>query len=144
MDMIKRTKRQIEDSLMIIRTRLENINILQIKNRRFMYNIQSGILILGNEAYGKNIRSSHSKEFYTSGAEGCFDDYMRGWIGTSKNYPDGIFHFAPAVSKSQFDKGVDTLQMLMTLDGVNHNTIIRGFCDLPEIKIKELLPVSFK
>lgn len=109
-----------------------------------MYNTQSGILILGNEAYGKNIRSSHAEEFYTSEAEGPFDDYMRGWIGTSKNYPNGIFHFAPAVSKSQFDKGVDTLQMLITLDGVNYNTIIRGFCDLPETKIKELLPASFK
>lgn len=36
--MTKRIKRQIEDTLMVIRTRLENINILQIKNRRFMYN----------------------------------------------------------------------------------------------------------
>lgn len=53
--MTKRIKRQIEDTLMVIRTRLENINILQIKNRRFMYNTQNGTLILGNEAYGKNI-----------------------------------------------------------------------------------------
>lgn len=142
--MTKRIKRQIEDTLMVIRTRLENINILQIKNRRFMYNTQNGTLILGNEAYGKNIRSSHSEEFYTSETEGCFDDYIRGWIGTNKNYPNGIFHFAPAVSKSQFNKGVDTLQMLITLDGVNHNTIIRGFCDFPETRIKDLLSVSFK
>ena len=78
--------------------------------------------------YGKNICSSHSQEFYVSKADGHFDDYLRGWIGVSKSYPRGVIHFAPAVSKEQFDRGFDSLQMFSKLDGVNGDTIIRGFC----------------
>lgn len=95
----KRTKREIGKSLMVINIKQEIIDILQIANRRFMYNPKIGILILGDEMYGKNICSSHSQEFYVSKADGHFDDYLRGWIGVSKSYPHGVIHFAPAVSK---------------------------------------------
>ena len=129
---------------MTINVKTEIINILQIENRRFMYNPHIGILILGDEIYGESILSSHSQEFYQSKAGGCFDDYLRGWIGTSIIYPHGIIHFSPAIGKTQFDRGVDTLQMFTNLRGVSHNTIVRGFCNLPEEKIGELLPASIK
>lgn len=87
--MARRTKRKVEKSLMVVDTKREIIDILQITNRRFMYNPQTGILILGDEAYGKSIAGSHAQEFYDSQAGGCFDDYLRGWIGTSKSYPRG-------------------------------------------------------
>lgn len=80
----KRTKREIGTPLMVINIKQEIIDILQIANRRFMYNPKIGILILGDEMYGKNICSSHSQEFYVSKADGHFDDYLRGWIGVSK------------------------------------------------------------
>ena len=121
---------------------MEIIDILQITNRRFMYNPQTGTLILGDEIYGKTICSSHSQEFHASRAEGCFDDYLRGWIGTSKSYPHGIIHFAPAVIMEQFDRGFDALQMFAGLEGVNGDTIVRGFCTLPEQRMGDLLHSS--
>lgn len=139
----KRAKREIGKPLMFINIKQEIIDILQIANRRFMYNPKIGILILGDEMYGKNICSSHSQEFYVSKADGHFDDYLRGWIGVSKSYPRGVIHFAPAVSKEQFDRGFDSLQMFSKLDGVNGDTIIRGFCGLPEQRMSDLLPSSF-
>lgn len=93
--MAKRTKRQIEKILMVINVKREIIDVLQITNRRFMYHPQTGILILGDEMYGKSICSSHAQEFYTSKAEGRFDDYLRGWIGVSRNYPRGITILPP-------------------------------------------------
>lgn len=77
---------------MVINVKWEIIDILQITNRRFMCNPQTGTLILGDEIYGKSICSSHAQEFYASKAEGRFDDYLRGWIGVSKGYPHGIIH----------------------------------------------------
>ena len=141
--MAKRKNRQVEKKLMIIHTRLEIIDILQITNRRFMYHPMSQTLILGNEKFGKDICSSHAQEFHESKAEGCFDDYLRGWIGVGRGYPHGIIHFAPFVGKTLFEKGVDTLQMFAKLNGINKGTIIRGFCELPEIRIGVLLPDSF-
>lgn len=135
----KRMKRQVEKILMVINVKWEIIDILQITNRRFMYNPQTGTLILGDEIYGKTICSSHSQEFHASRAEGCFDDYLRGWIGTSKSYPHGIIHFAPAVIMEQFDRGFDALQMFAGLEGVNGDTIVRGFCTLPEQRMGDLL-----
>ena len=113
----KRTKRQVEKILMVNDVKREIIDILQITNRRFMYNPQTGTLILGDEMYGKSICSSHAQEFHASQAEGRFDDYLRGWIGVSKSYPHGIVHFAPAVSMEQFDCGFDALQMFAGLEG---------------------------
>lgn len=140
--MAKRTKKRIEKILMVINVKREIIDILQIANRRFMYNPQAGILILGDEMYGKSICSSHAQEFHASKAEGRFDDYLRGWIGVSRNYPHGIIHFAPAVSMEQFDKGFDALQMFTKLEGINGDTMVRGFCSQPEKKMSDLLPSS--
>ena len=42
----KRTKREIGTPLMVINIKQEIIDILQIANRRFMYNPKIGILIL--------------------------------------------------------------------------------------------------
>lgn len=139
-----RAKRQIEKSLMVIHVKREIIGILQIMNRRFMYSPQTEILILGDEMYGKSICSSHAQEFHASKAEGRFDDYLRGWIGASKNYPRGIVHFAPAVGMDQFDRGFDTLQMFTKLEGANRDTMVRGFCNSPEVRIGDLLPSTFK
>lgn len=109
-----------------------------------MYSPQTEILILGDEMYGKSICSSHAQEFHVSKAEGRFDDYLRGWIGASKNYPRGIVHFAPAVGMEQFDRGFDTLQMFTKLEGANRDTMVRGFCNSPEVRIGDLLPSTFK
>ena len=139
-----RTERQVEKSLMVIDVRREIIDVLRITNRRFMYDPRTGVLLLGDEIYGKSIRSSHAQEFHESKAGGCFDDYLRGWVGTSKQYSCGIVHFAPAVSMDQFDRGFDTLQMFTRLEGINSDTIVRGFCSLPETRLGEILPATLK
>lgn len=139
-----RTERQVEKSLMVINIRREIIDILRITNRRFMYDPRTGILLLGDEIYGKSIRSSHAQEFHASKAGGCFDDYLRGWVGTSRQYPHGIVHFAPAVSMEQFDRGFDTLQMFARLEDINGDTIVRGFCSLSEVRLSEILPATLK
>lgn len=133
-----RMERQVEKSLMVVNVRWEIIDVLRITNRRFMYDPQTGVLLLGDEIYGKSIRSSHAQEFHDSQAGGRFDDYLRGWVGTS------IVHFAPAVSMEQFDRGFDTLQMFARLEGINGDTIVRGFCSLPETRLGGILPVSLK
>ena len=109
-----------------------------------MYDPRTGILLLGDETYGKSIRSSHAQEFHDSQAGGRFDDYLRGWVGTSRQYPHGIVHFAPAVSIEQFDRGFDTLQMFARLEGINGDTIVRGFCSLSEVRLSEILPATLK
>ena len=84
----------------------------------------------------------HAQEFYDSQAGGCFDDYLRGWIGTSKSYPRGVIHFAPAVIMEQFDRGFDALQMFARLEGTGGDTVIRGFCRLWEERIGAILSAS--
>lgn len=101
-----RTERLVEKSLMVVNVRLEIIDALRITNRRFMYDPQTGILLLGDETYGKSIRSSHAQEFHDSQAGGCFDDYLRGWIGTSRQYPRGIVHFAPRCQHGAVRQGL--------------------------------------
>ena len=102
----KRMKRQVEKILMVINVKWEIIDILQITNRRFMYNPQTGTLILGDEIYGKTICSSHSQEFHASRAEGCFDDYLRGWIGTSKATLTGLSILPPPSSWNSSTEGL--------------------------------------
>lgn len=70
----------ITNHLMTIDTCFEYINIHEIKNRRFMLNTRTGILLLGDEKYGKTFLGSHAEEFHSSGATGSYDDYLRGWI----------------------------------------------------------------
>lgn len=134
----------ITSHLMVINTRLEYINIRAIKNRRFMFNPKTGIFILGDEKYGRTILGSHAEEFRSSEAAGYYDDYLRGWIGCGANYRNGIIHFAPSIDKESFDRGFDTLQMFARMGGITPKTVIRGFCELCEEKISDLMPSSFK
>ena len=134
-------KRQVEKILMVINVKWEIIDILQITNRR-LCTIRKRELNLGDEIYGKTICSSHSQGVPCVKSRRLFDDYLRGWIGTSKSYLTGIIHFAPAVIMEQFDRGFDALQMFAGLEGVNGDTIVRGFCTLPEQRMGDLLHSS--
>lgn len=60
----------------------------------------------------KNIKKNVCNEYSTDKFK--FDDFVRGWIGTGKEYKYGVIHFAPSVSSenvSMFDKTFDTLLM---------------------------------
>ena len=75
---VGRTGRQVEKSLMVINVRREIIDVLRITNRRFMYDPQTGILLLGDEIYGKSIRlvlkiKHDAQDFYIRSSSGrCF------------------------------------------------------------------------
>lgn len=54
----------------------------------------------------------------------------------------GLSILPPAVIMEQFDRGFDALQMFAGLEGVNGDTIVRGFCTLPEQRMGDLLHSS--
>lgn len=61
--------------------------------------------------------------------EGTYDDYVRGWVGTSKEYPKGVIHFAPNVDERNitlFDRAFDTLEMFRE-NGAAAETVVRAF-----------------
>jgi hypothetical protein len=120
----------ITDNEIKINTKKQFINMQKIQNRRFMFNPQTGTLLLGRQ-HGKNVLTgSHAEEHGDMNTGEPFDDFIRGWIGgTDINYENGIIHFAPNIPKGHvelFDKGFTTLKMF-TQNGANGNTIIRGF-----------------
>ena len=101
----------------------------QIENRRFMYQPQTGTLILGYQYKGNHLASSHADEHFKSGAAEPFDSFIRGWIGSGESYPHGIIHFAPNIPADNvqaFDRAYSTLQMFRD-NGAAGNTVIRGF-----------------
>ena len=65
-------------------------------NRRFMYNPVTGTVVFGRD---DDFRGSHADEFHESGCTEDFDTFVRGWIGTGPDYPEGIVHFAPSIPK---------------------------------------------
>lgn len=119
----------IVKSLMRIDTTLYRFDMQKIQNRRFMFNPQTGTLILGYQYSGK-LKSSHAEELSAADVKEPFDNFVRGWIGTdSKKYINGIIHFAPNISGENidmFNKGFDTLEMFRR-NGANGKTVIRGF-----------------
>ena len=115
---------------MRIATRTEYFNMLHIDNRRFMYEPKTGVLILG-EQYGKvkGLPGSHAEDIAKAGITIGYDDYVRGWVGTGKEYPKGVIHFAPNVDERNitlFDRAFDTLEMFRE-NGAAAETIVRAF-----------------
>ena len=126
---------------MLIDTRRTSFDMRQIQNRRFMYQPQTGELILGYQYKGSRLVSSHAEEHFDSGAKAPFDSFIRGWIGTGKGYKNGIIHFAPdipAQNTEAFDKGFSTLQMFSE-NNANGDTVIRGFGGVWEQPLNNLI-----
>ena len=118
----------ITDTIMRIDTSRDNFNMQDIENRRFMFDPKTSTLILGYQYRNGELISSHADEYAKAGASELFDDFVRGWIGTSKEYTDGVIHFAPSVSEKNitlFEKAFDTLEMFKN-NGARKNTVVRG------------------
>ena len=126
----ERRQKEITKELMRIDTRRQMINIQQIDNRRFMYNPKTSILVLGYQYENTHtVISSHANELAEAGITKGFDDFVRGWIGISEEYPKGVIHFAPCVDKRNvklFNRAFDTLEMFQE-NGALTGTVIRGF-----------------
>ena len=102
----------------------------QIGNRRFLFNPKTGVLVLGRQYQETSlVNASHAVELADAGITKDFDDFVRGWIGTGRNYPKGVIHFAPCVDSgniSLFDRAFDTLEMFRE-NGALAGTVVRGF-----------------
>ena len=124
-------KLPIVSAVMRINTAEENIDMQQIKNRRFMYDPKTETLILGRQ-YGnvKGVPSSHAEELADAGITERYDEFVRGWVGTGKGYPCGVIHFAPCIdehsSVARFERAFDTLEMFAR-NGALASTLVRGF-----------------
>ena len=121
---------------------VQAFDMQDISNRRFMYNPKTGILVLGRQ-YGqtRGLPGSHADDLAQAGIRSGFDDFVRGWVGTGKNYPAGIIHFAPNVDAqniSLFNRAFDTLEMFQR-NGALPDTVVRGFGRQWEQALSEVL-----
>ena len=133
---------EISNGLMLIDTSRTTFDMQAIQNRRFMFSPQTGELILGRQYRGNALVKSHAEEHGESGAKAPFDSFLRGWVGTGKDYKDGVIHFAPAIdarNPEQFDRAFSTVEMFAQ-NGANGKTVIRGFGDVWEQPLSELIP----
>ena len=127
---------------MLLDTHRATFNIQQIQNRRFMFQPETGTLILGYQYKGNRLASSHAEEHFDSGTKEPFDSFIRGWVGTGKDYKNGIIHFAPNIDSSNaeiFDKAFSVLEMFRA-NNANGNTIVRGFGSAWEQPLENILP----
>ncbi len=119
----------IVPEIMRIDTRTQAIDMQQIDNRRFLFNPKTGVLVLGRQYQETSlVNASHAVELADAGITKDFDDFVRGWIGTGRNYPKGVIHFAPCdrFRKHFFDRAFDTLEMFRE-NGALAGTVVRGF-----------------
>ena len=132
---------EISNGLMLIDTNHAAFDMQAIQNRRFMFSPQTGELILGKQYRGNTLFKSHAEEHGESGAKAPFDSFLRGWVGTGKDYKDGVIHFAPAIdagNAEQFDRAFSTLEMFAR-NGANGKTVIRGFGGIWEQPLSDLI-----
>ena len=122
------------------------VDLHNIKNRRFMFNPNTGTFFLGKEdRLRKKHDGSHSEEFHDAAIQENFDDFVRGWIGYNKSdYKHGIIHFAPNICEATFGEGYDTLVMFASQLGIDAKTQVRGFIRYGEQLMKDLLPGRFQ
>ena len=133
--------RNIVPNLMKLNIRKENFNMKDIENRRFMYSPTDKILVLGVQ-YPDNypLISSHSEELADAGIVRGYDSYVRGWVGTGKDYPAGIIHFTPSASPQNvnlMNKAFDTIEMFKD-NGAVPETVIRGLGQVWERRISSI------
>lgn len=129
---------------MVLDTKCQTFDLKQIQNRRFMYSSKYHTLILGDSKAGREMTGSHAKEFHQVEVKGVYDNYIKGWIGrNSTDYRQGIVHFAPPLYIGNFDEGISFFHMLTKVKGFGKNCKVRGFKNIPECSINELLPSLF-
>lgn len=98
--MQNKPKAELTAALMLLDTRSMSFDMQEIDNRRFMFSPQTGELILGRQYRGGQLYKSHAEEHFDSGAKAPFDSFIRGWIGTGRDYPDGVIHFARILAQT--------------------------------------------
>ena len=123
----KREARLIQNR-MLIDTKNQQFDMQRIDNRRFMFNPKTGVLLLGVQYKpSKKIYGSHAEDLANARIYCGFDDYVRGWVGTGKDYPHGVIHFAPNVDRNVelYDRAFKTLEMF-SQNGAEAQTVVRA------------------
>lgn len=139
--MQNKPKAELTAALMLLDTRSMSFDMREIDNCRFMFSPQAGELILGRQYRGGQLYKSHAEEHFDSGAKAPFDSFIRGWIGTGRDYPDGVIHFAPNIGTDNipaFDNAFSTLQMFSE-NGAAGDTVVRGFGRKWEQPLKDII-----
>ena len=139
--MQNKPKAELTAALMLLDTRSMSFDMREIDNRRFMFSPQARELILGRQYRGGQLYKSHAEEHFDSGAKAPFDSFIRGWIGTGRDYPDGVIHFAPNIGTDNitaFDNAFSTLQMFSE-NGAAGDTVVRGFGRKWEQPLKDII-----
>lgn len=140
---IQREKTAIMPEIMRIDTVGQAIDMQQIDNRRFMFNPDTGVLVLGRQYADTGIiNSNHAQELADAGITKDYDGFVRGWIGAGGEYPYGVIHFAPSVDERNitlFERAFDTLEMFARNGGLAP-TVIRGFGNRWEQPFCAILP----
>lgn len=127
------------ESATVVDTKM--FNVLDKVNRRFMYNPDTGTLVLGDsDIGGAKVVSSHANEFDVSGAQGNFDDYIRGWVGAGGDYKNGVIHFAPIITAEMYNDIKLKEKVLLSVEffikhGANKKTILRGVIDRGDVEL---------
>lgn len=84
---------------------------------------------MGKQYKGGALQSSHAEEHGKSGATAPYDSFIRGWIGTGRDYPESVIHFAPNIPRddaAMFDMAFSTLEMFRE-NGATGDTVVRAF-----------------
>lgn len=136
-----RTKLDMTDGIMLIDTKAQQFDMQAIENRRFMFNPDTGRLVLGKYTPG-DISYSHAEELGKSGVKEPYDAFIRGWVGTNaREYKNGVIHFAPNIDGKNieyFNRGFDTLLMFRE-NNANGKTVVRGFGSVWEQALSKVL-----
>lgn len=133
----------ITNRLMVIDTKSQAFDMQSIGNRRFMFNPDTGTLVLGIEDdNSKYITGSHDIDLSKSQIKEPFDNFIRGWVGTGSEYQNGVIHFAPCLDKDssvkRFNKAFDAVKMFRDNNG-KQDTVIRGFGEVWERPLSDIL-----
>lgn len=74
----------ITNGIMRIDTNTETFDIQKIQNRRFMYNPQTGTLILGIQTQCNDFFYKKVTEYRRIGIRSNFNEFVSGWVGSGK------------------------------------------------------------
>lgn len=114
---------EIINGPMLIDTKIQSFNVKNIKNRYFMYETTEKELILNT-----NGRMSDDPDNVALKVD-CFGVHytIRGYIGFSKKYENGIIQFSPWIYKGEkSEDAIDCIKMFIK-NGADDNIVVKDF-----------------
>ena len=134
-------KINLADDIMIVDTGKQTFDMQDIGNRHFMYNPQTGSLLLWNQYKGQELYYSDAERLEKAEIKEPVEQFVAGWVGTGRSYKNGVIHFAPAIgiqSAGRYGEGFDTLVMFQA-NNANGQTVVRGFGKLWEQPLSKVI-----